>query len=57
MKPNFHKEHCGNSVTHHIVTNDSPVHAKPRRLTPDKLKYANEEFRQMMQLGIICSLK
>lgn len=41
------------SVVHHIVTVGPPSHCKPRRLPPDKLQSAKEEFRQMQKLGII----
>lgn len=40
------------SVTHHISTNGPPVHSKPRRLPPEKLKIVKKEFEYMMQLGI-----
>ena len=38
---------------HHIVTQGPPVHCRPRRLAPDKLRIAKVEFQQMLQLGII----
>ena len=40
-------------VTHHIETTGPPVSARPRRLTPDRLKVAKREFEHMLQLGII----
>ena len=40
-------------VTHHIVTKGPPVHAKARRLDPEKLAAAKEEFRRMEQAGVI----
>uniref|UniRef100_A0A1X7VWW4 Reverse transcriptase domain-containing protein n=1 Tax=Amphimedon queenslandica TaxID=400682 RepID=A0A1X7VWW4_AMPQE len=40
-------------VTHRIITSGQPVHAKPRRLLPERLRIARQEFEQMMQLGII----
>lgn len=39
-------------VTHHIATNGRPVSERPRRLAPDKLIIAKEEFRQLMEQGI-----
>lgn len=39
-------------VTHHIVTKGPPVASKVRRLHPDKMKAAKEEFQVMMDLGI-----
>lgn len=40
------------NVTHHIVTKGQPVFERPRRLAPDKLVIAKEEFRQLMEAGI-----
>lgn len=40
------------SVTHHISTKGPPVHCKPRRLPPEKLKIVRKEFEYMMELGI-----
>lgn len=39
-------------VTHHIVTKGPPVSSKARRMHPDKLKAAKEEFALMSELGI-----
>eukprot|EP00117_Sycon_ciliatum_P039851 scpid21637/ scgid29378/ Retrotransposable element Tf2 155 kDa protein type 1 len=41
------------NVTHRIVTDGHPVHAKPRRLAPDRLAVAKCEFQHMLDLGII----
>ena len=41
------------NVTHHIVTTGPPTNARPRRLSPDKLKVARHEFNHMLELGII----
>ncbi|KAK3752990.1 hypothetical protein QZH41_016304, partial [Actinostola sp. cb2023] len=40
-------------VTHHIVTKGQPVHSRPRRLSPEKLKIAQAEFDNLMDLDII----
>ena len=40
-------------VTHHIDTTGPPVTARPRRLRPERLKVAKQEFEHMLQLGII----
>ncbi|XP_057340579.1 uncharacterized protein LOC130677744 [Microplitis mediator] len=41
------------STVHHIKTTPGPpVSCKARRLAPNKLKIAQEEFRKMVQLGI-----
>lgn len=37
---------------HHIVTNGQPVSERFRRLPPDKLAIAKDEFRQLIELGI-----
>lgn len=39
-------------VTHQITTNGRPVSERPRRLAPDKMIIAKEEFRQLMEQGI-----
>ena len=50
---------CGNDlpikhdVTHHIETTGPPVSARTRRLAPERLKVARQEFEHMLQLGII----
>ena len=41
------------TVNHHIVTTGPPVHASTRRLSPDRLFIARQEFEHMLQLGII----
>ena len=45
--------HVAHDVTHRITTTGQPVHAKPRRLPPERLRIARQEFEHMMQLGII----
>eukprot|EP00731_Ephydatia_muelleri_P016142 Em0009g566a len=40
-------------VTHHIETTGPPVFARPRRLAPNRLCAAKQEFEHMLQLGII----
>ena len=40
-------------VLHHIETTGPPVSARPRRLAPDCLKAAKQEFEHILQLGII----
>lgn len=39
-------------VYHYITTNGPPCFARPRRLPPDKLKVAKQEFEYMVQQGI-----
>ena len=40
-------------VQHHIETNCAPVAAKARRLSPEKLQAAKQEFLKMEKLGIV----
>ena len=41
------------TVEHHLSTNGAPVHARARRLAPDRLAAAKAEFEHMMDVGII----
>ena len=41
------------NVTHHIITSGPPVHARARRLPPERLAIARREFDHMLQLGIV----
>ena len=41
------------SVTHHINTTGPPVHASARRLPPDRLHIARQEFEHMLEQDII----
>ena len=41
------------TVTHHIRTTGPPIYARARRLTPDQLRIARQEFEHMMEQGII----
>lgn len=41
------------SIFHHIETKGPPVYSKPRRLSPELLKVAREEFDFLMSQGII----
>ena len=41
------------NVAHHIVTRGPPCSARPRRLPSERLKDAMDEFRHMLDLGII----
>ena len=47
MRNNVQRE-----ISHHIITKGPPVSSKVRRMHPDKLKAAKEEFKLMMELGI-----
>ncbi|BHF81470.1 hypothetical protein SprV_0702460000 [Sparganum proliferum] len=52
-KPCHFTETVQHGVKHHIVTAGQPVHARPRRLYPEKLRTAKNEFEHMMNLGIL----
>ena len=56
--PSITRPYSGNlqikhSVTHHIETAGPPVCARTRRLAPERLKIARQEFEHMMELGIV----
>lgn len=49
--PGVHREVKHNTV-HYIKTTDGPpIHCTPRRLAPDKLKIAKQEFESMLKCG------
>ena len=41
------------NVTHHILTRGPPCSARPRRLPPERLKIAKDEFQHMLDKGIV----
>ncbi|KAJ8362237.1 hypothetical protein AAFF_G00388490 [Aldrovandia affinis] len=51
--PTFSASSIKHNVTHFIPTSGPPVHARARRLDPQKLAIAKEEFSSMERLGII----
>ncbi len=52
-KPGNGERPVKHGVTHHVATTGPPAHARPRRLAPEKLRVARQEFEHMLQLGII----
>lgn len=52
-EPRFSIGTVKHNVVHHIPTEGPPVHARPRRLSAEKLEIAKKEFREMEKLGII----
>ena len=52
-KPEFKQVLPKHGVQHHIPTVGPPIHSRPRRLPPEKLRQAKAEFKKMEQLGII----
>lgn len=53
LRPTFAESSPAHGVFHHIETHGPPVHAKARRLAPDKLEIARKEFREMERMQII----
>ena len=51
--PTFSRPTTAHGVEHFLTTTGPPIHARARRLPPDKLKLAKEEFRTMEEMGII----
>ena len=47
------KLHVSHGVQHFITTTGPSVHAKARRLPPDKLAIAKQEFSEMEKMGIV----
>ena len=42
-------------ITHRINATGPPVSARPRKLAPERLKIARQEFEHMLELGIVNS--
>ena len=53
IQPTFSSDTVIHGVQHYITTSGIPVHAKARRLAPDKLTIAKTEFLEMEKMGII----
>ena len=53
LRPTFSDVSLAHGVQHYIPTVGPPVHARARRLSPEKLEIARREFAQMEQMGII----
>ena len=51
--PTFSQTMTKHGIEHYIPTSGPPVHAHARRLAPDKLAIAKEEFRKMEEMGIV----
>ena len=51
--PQFFKIQPKHNVQHFIVTQGPPVHSCARRLSPEKLALAKQEFNEMLDMGII----
>uniref|UniRef100_A0A5S6QLY5 RT_RNaseH_2 domain-containing protein n=1 Tax=Trichuris muris TaxID=70415 RepID=A0A5S6QLY5_TRIMR len=46
-------EPVSHAIQHVISTNGPPVFARPRRLAPDRLRAAKEEFDTLLRMGIV----
>ena len=53
LQPTFSSATVRHGVQHHLTTSGPPVHARARRLAPDKLAIAKREFAEMEKMGII----
>ena len=53
MRPYSNDKSVQHNVVHHISTVGSPVSARARRLSPEKLRVVRAEFEHMLQLGIV----
>ena len=53
LQPHFSSDTVRHGVQHHITAATALVHAKARRLPPDKLAAAKSEFEEMEKIGII----
>ena len=52
LQPHFSSDTVRHGVQHHITTATAPVHAKARRLPPDKLSVAKAEFEEMKKWAL-----
>ena len=52
-QPNITTKIVKHGVTHHLTTTGPPVSARARRLSPERLRIARQEFNHMLELGII----
>ena len=52
-RPTYGDTPIKHNVEHHIITTGPTTAARPRRLAPDHLKVAKDEFQHMMDLGIV----
>ena len=53
LTPTFSCSTVRHGVEHFIPTEGPPIHSRARRLPPDKLTIAKEEFKHMEALGIV----
>ena len=53
FQPHLHSQYVEHDITHHIRTTGSPISAHTRRLAPEKLTVARQEFEHMLEQGIV----
>ncbi|CAB4011902.1 gag-pol poly, partial [Paramuricea clavata] len=53
IRPTTKKTAVKHNIAHHIVTRGPPCSSRPRRLPPERLKIAKNEFQHMLDKGII----
>ena len=53
LTPTFSNPTARHGVVHYIPTDGPPIHSRARRLPPEKLAIARDEFRTMEEMGII----
>ena len=53
LRPTFSSADVKHVVRHFVPTTGAPIHARTRRLAPDKLAVAKREFLEMEHMGII----
>lgn len=53
IQPTFSSDTVNHGVQHYIPTSGPPVHSRARRLSPEKLKIAKNEFKEMEKMGIV----
>ena len=53
LTPTFSNPTAKHGVVHYISTEGPPIHSRARRLPPEKLTIARDEFRTMEEMGII----
>ncbi|KAK3734969.1 hypothetical protein RRG08_038991 [Elysia crispata] len=53
LRPTFSSADVKHGVRHFVPTTGAPIHARARRLAPDKLAVAKREFLEMEHMGII----
>ena len=53
LAPTFSNPPARHRVVHYIPTDGPPIHSRARRLPPEKLAIARDEFSAMEEMGII----